>query len=145
LLANELDDDNLAAISSLQGWLALWNGDSTVAVIKYQQSLDLWKRRHRESHASTGWGYILLDNAKANAGHFVSALADMQRGLSILDGTLGSQSRRYLMAEIAYSHALDQTDAYVEAARMKTTAEQELKEFYRVQCADCTVSATAFH
>jgi hypothetical protein len=40
---------------------------------------------------------------------------------------------------------LDQTDAHVEAARMKTTAEQELKEFYRVQCADCTVSATAFH
>ena len=33
LVANELHDDNLAAISSMQGWLALWNGDSTVAVI----------------------------------------------------------------------------------------------------------------
>jgi hypothetical protein len=145
LLTNELDDDNLAAISSMQGWLAQLDGNVSLSLTRYQHSFDLWKGRHGEEHPSTGWGYVLLGNVKAEAGQLVSAVADMQHGLAILDRTLGRQNPRYMKAEIAYSRVLDLTEAHAEAARVKTTAEQELKGFYRDQSVDCSISAVAFH
>lgn len=145
LLASALDDDNLAAISSMQGWLAQLQGDLSGSLTSYQHSLSLWQRRHGEEHASTGWGYILVGNIMAEMGQTASALADMQRGLAILDRTIGQQHPRYLRAEIAYSRLLERTEAHAEAAQMKTTAEEALKTFYRNQCANCTISAVAFH
>jgi tetratricopeptide (TPR) repeat protein len=144
-LASALDDDNLAAISSMQGWLAQLQGDLSGSLTSYQLSLSLWQRRHGEEHASTGWGYILVGNIKAEQGQTASALADMQRGLAILDRTLGRQHPRYLQADIAYLRLLERTEAHAEAARMKTTAERELRTFYRDHCSDCTISAVAFH
>jgi len=144
-LASALDDDNLAAISSMQGWLAQLQGDLSASLTSYQLSLSLWQRRHGEEHASTGWGYILVGNIKAEQGQTASALADMQRGLVILDRTLGRQHPRYLKADIAYLRLLERTEAHAEAARLKTTAEQELRAFYRDQCSDCTISVAAFH
>lgn len=48
--------DNLAAISSMQGWLAQLQGDLSGSLTSYQHSLSLWQRRHGEEHAFTGWG-----------------------------------------------------------------------------------------
>ena len=130
-LARALDDDNLAAMSSIQGWLAHLQGNLSGSLTSYQLSLSLWQRRHGEEHASTGWGYILVGNIKAEQGQTVSALADMQHGLAILERTLGRQHPRYLEADIAYLGLLDRTEAHTEATRLKTAAEQELRTFYR--------------
>jgi tetratricopeptide (TPR) repeat protein len=143
-LASDLDDDNLAAIFSMQGWMALLDGDVVATVSAYQHSLDLWRKGHGEEHPFTGWGYILLGNAKAQGGELTSALVDLQTGLAVLDRTLGQQNARYLTAEIAYSRVLDRTGAHTEAARMKTDAERELKDLHRAQCVACSVSAAAF-
>jgi Tetratricopeptide repeat len=128
-----------------KGWLAQLQGNLSGSLTSYQLSLSLWQRRHGEEHASTGWGYILVGNINAEQGQTASALADMQRGLAILDRTLGRQHPRYLTAEIAYSGLLERTEAHAEAAQMKTAAEQDLRKFYRDQCSDCTISAVAFH
>jgi len=144
-LASDLDDDNLAAISSMQGWLALLDGDAAATVAAYQRSLDLWRRRHGETHPSTGWGYVLLGNAKAEAGELTPALADMRSGLAVLERNLGRQNARYWTAEIAYSRVLDRTGARAEAARIRTDAESKLQDLNRAQCGTCTVSAFAFH
>ena len=143
-LASDLDDDNLAAIFSMQGWLALLNGDVVATISAYQHSLDLWRKGHGEEHPFTGWGYILLGNAEAEGGELTSALVDMQRGLGVLDRTLGRQNTRYLTAEISYSRVLDRTGAHIEAIRMKTAAERDLKDLHRAQCVACTVSAASF-
>jgi tetratricopeptide (TPR) repeat protein len=143
-LASDLDDDILAAISSMQGWLALLDGEIPAAVSAYQHSLDLWRKRHGEQHPFTGWGYVLLGASKAQAGEFKGALADMRLGLAVLERTLGRQNARYLTAEIAYSRVLDQTGARSEAARMKKDAERDLQDLHRSQCAECTISAEAF-
>jgi tetratricopeptide (TPR) repeat protein len=143
-LASDFDDDNLAAISSMQGWLALVDGDVVAAALAYQGSLDLWRRRHGEEHPSTGWGYVLLGSAKAEGGELKAALAATQSGLAILERTLGRQNERYLTAEIAYAHLLERTGARTEAARMKTDAERELINLHRTHCFGCTVSAAAF-
>jgi tetratricopeptide (TPR) repeat protein len=142
--ANDLDDDNIAAISSMQAWLAQLDGDVAATVSAYQNSLALWRRQHGEEHPSTGWGYVLLGNAKAGAGELTAAMADMQSGLAVLDRTLGRQNVRYLTAEIAYSRLLDRTGARTEAAQMKADAERKLKDLQRSQCVTCTLSAAAF-
>jgi Tetratricopeptide repeat len=122
----------------MQGWLAQLQGDLSGSLISYQLSLSLWQRRHGEEHASTVWGYILVGTIKAEQGQTASALADMQRGLAILDRTLGRQIRVTCRLTSPYLRLLERTEAHAEAARLKTTAEQELRTFYRDQCSDCT-------
>src|SRR5258708_1116077 len=143
-LASDLDDDNRAAIPSMQGWLALLKGDAMAAASAYQYSLDLWRRRHGEEHPYTGWGYVLLGNTKAQGGELTGGLADIRNGLAVLEPTLGRQNERFLTAEIAYSRVLDRTGARSEAAHLKTDAERELQDLHHSQCVGCTVSAEAF-
>ena len=139
-----LDDDNLAAISSMRGWLGVLEGDAVGAVAAYQASLDLWRKRHGEQHPLTGWGYVLLGDAKAAAGELTSALADMRTGLAIIERTQGRQDERYLTAEIGYADVLERSGARAEAAQLKTEAERELQKLHRAQCDGCTISAAAF-
>ena len=142
--ASHLDDDNLAAISSMRGWLGLLEGDAAGAVAAYQVSLDLWRKRHGEQHPLTGWGYVLLGDAKAAGGELTSAQADMRTGLAVIERALGRQDERYLKAEIAYAGVLDRSGARAEAAQLKTEAERELQKLHRAQCDGCTISAAAF-
>lgn len=143
-LANDLDEDDLAAITSMQGWLAQLKGDLKTCVSRYRQSLDLLIKRHGEEHPSIGWGYMLLGRAHADVGDLTTALAEMKRGRAILGRTLDSQNPEYLTAEIAYSHILDATGAHLEASQIKTNAERQLKEGLSRQCSNCTISAAAF-
>ena len=143
-MADHLDDDDIAAISSMRGWLAQLDGKFSVAVSAYKRSLDLWRKSHGEDHPWTGWGYMLLGRAHADAGESTVALTEMQHGLAILDRALGEQNPRYLTAEIAYSHVLDQTGSHTDAVRLRTGAEQALNGFYRSQCVGCTVSVATF-
>jgi tetratricopeptide (TPR) repeat protein len=143
-LTNDLDEDDLAAIASMQGWLAQLKGDLAMSTSSYRRSLDLSIKCHGEEHPSVGWSYMLLGRAHADAGDLTAALAEMKRGRAILGFTLDSQNPKYLTAEIAYSHVLDATGAHVEAAQIKTTAERQLKEGLSRRCSNCTISAAAY-
>jgi tetratricopeptide (TPR) repeat protein len=144
-LTNDLGEDDLAAIDSMRGSLAQFDGDFRTAVSSYQQALDLWRRRHGEENALTGWGYALLGEAHAKSGNLTTGLAEMKQGLAVLGHALDHQDPRYLTAEIAYSSLLDDTGAHAEAAEIKVSAERLLKEFYNNQCVSCTISVAAFH
>lgn len=143
-LTNELDDDDLATLASLQGWLAQFEGDKPTAVSKYQQSLDLLRKYHGEEYAPTGWGYVILGQAHAETGDLSRSLPEMTEGLAILSRTLNRQDPRYLLAEIAYSQVLDRDGKRNEAASIRTNAERQLRTVRNRQCIDCTVSAMAF-
>ena len=142
-LTNSLDNNELAMIASMQGWLAKYDGDFVTSASRYQQALDLWRKGHGEEHLFVGWGYTLLGAAHADAGELPTALAEMKRGIAILERTAGTQNPRYLMAEIAYSRVLDETGSHSEAARIKTDAEHQLSAFYSNQCVSCAVSVAA--
>jgi tetratricopeptide (TPR) repeat protein len=143
-LANDLDDDDRIAIASLQGWKAQLDGDFEMSVVKYRQALDLSKRFHGEDHPFTGWNYLLLGTAHAQAGDLTNALEETRQGVAILKRKLSEQNPRYLVAKIAYSRVLDATGSHAEAARIRATAESLLKDVYQSQCIGCTVSAAAF-
>jgi len=143
-LANDLEDDDHAAIASMRGWLAHFDSDPVASISNYQQALNLWRKSHGEEHPFTGWGYALLGEAHAEAGEFTTALTEMKQGIAILGRTLGGQNPRYLVAEITYSRVLDETGAHTEAKLIKTNAERQLKEFDSRQCTNCIISAAAF-
>lgn len=143
-LTNQLDDDDLATLASLQGWLAQCDGELPTSVSKYQQSLDLLRKVHGEEYASTGWGYVLLGQVQAETGDLSGSLAEIVKGLGILGRTLNSQDPRFLSAEIAYSRVLDRAGKRSEAQSIRADAEGQLKTFRSSQCVDCTVSAKAF-
>jgi tetratricopeptide (TPR) repeat protein len=141
---SSLGEDDLASISSMEGWLAEYDGKFSASIEAFQRSLDLWRGSHGEAHPSTGWGYMLLGNAHAASGDTAEALTEMQQGLAILGHALGQQSPRYLTAEIAYANVLDQSGSHTEAAALRANASQSLQNYLGSQCANCTISAKVF-
>jgi tetratricopeptide (TPR) repeat protein len=142
-VATALDDDDVAAIYSMQAEFAGVNGNTQAAIDGYEHAMQLWKRAHRGDHQNTGWGYMLLGRAHADAGRTDEAAKEMQQGLSILNRTLGRTNPHYLEAEIAYSHLLDETGAHDAAARLRAADETTLKALRQTQCAGCTISVDA--
>jgi tetratricopeptide (TPR) repeat protein len=141
--ANDLDEDDWAAISSLQGWQAEIDGDHKISIARYKQALDLWRKLHGEEHPDTGWGLVLLGAADAEGGHSSAGLAEMKQGVAILGRTLGQRNLRYLSVEVTYARLLEREGFHAEAAQVKTATEPVLQEVYREQCVGCTVSAAA--
>lgn len=143
-LTSELSDDDLATLASLQGWLAQCDGNLPTAVSKYQQSLELLRSYHGEEHVSTGWGYVLLGQVRAETGDLGRSLIEIDKGLAILGRQLNGQDPRFLAAQIAYSHVLQKVGRGSEAKSLRANAERQLNAFRNRQCTDCTVSAKAF-
>jgi tetratricopeptide (TPR) repeat protein len=143
--ASGLDPDFFAQVSSTQGWLALLGGDTAAAISDYTHAVELWKAAHGENHMLTGWGYMLLGKAHAQAGQNAVALEVMQQGLHILEQSVGSNNAKYLAAEIAYSQVLDQSGEHTEAARLKGATEQAFEKLNRDACIRCSISAVAPH
>jgi tetratricopeptide (TPR) repeat protein len=141
--ASDLDDDDWAAIASLQGWLAQNNGNYAMSIAKYEQALELWRKLHGEMHPDTGWGLVLLGAADDEGGESIAGLAEIKQGVTILGRTLGTKNLRYLLVQVTYARLLDAEGFHAEAAQIKAATEPTLREIYRQQCAGCTVSATA--
>jgi tetratricopeptide (TPR) repeat protein len=142
-VATTLDNDDLAAIYSVQAEFASDNGDTQAAIAGYERAVQIWKRVLKGDAPNTGWGRMLLGRAYADAGRLDDAMNEMQQGLSILDHTLGRTNLHYLEAEIAYSRLLDETGAHDTAARLRTADEATLKALSQKQCVGCTISIDA--
>jgi tetratricopeptide (TPR) repeat protein len=66
-VANGLNDDYFAALSSTQAWVEQVDKHYAAAASDYQRSLTLWKHLHGDQHFLVGWGYMLLGEANAQA------------------------------------------------------------------------------
>ena len=142
-VATALDDDDVAAIYSVQAEFARLNGNTPVAIAGYEHAMQIGRRAHKGDHPNIGWGCMLLGRLYADTGRIDDAAKEMQQGLSILDHTLGRTNPRYLEAEIAYSRLLDETGAHDAAVRLRTADETALKALYQRQCIGCTISIDA--
>ena len=143
-VAYDTVDDDLAVFLETDAWLALAEHHPSEAVAKYHRSLDVLKRTRGQQHWLTGWEYMLLGRAYAELGDMNNALADMREGLLILEHALGNRNPKYFVAQMVYSHILDQTGSHAEAAQIKAAAEQASRAFYRNQCVGCTINVAAF-
>jgi tetratricopeptide (TPR) repeat protein len=143
-LARDLTDDDLALFFETQGWLALDEGNPSLAVDDYRHALELCVRVHGQEHWLAGWETILRGRAYLQSGDKNRGLADMRDGLAIIGHALGQENPKYVVAELAYSHALDQAGSHAEAAHLKAAAEQAGRELSRSQCVGCTIDVSAF-
>jgi tetratricopeptide (TPR) repeat protein len=137
-------DDDKALLLETRGWLAIVEHHAPAAVAAYQHALELMERSRGEQHWLAGWEHMLLGKAYAESGNFRSALANMQNGLTILDHALGHRNPRCFAAKLAYARMLDQFGLHVEAAHMRAAVEIASKDYYRSQCAGCTINVAAF-
>jgi tetratricopeptide (TPR) repeat protein len=142
-LATDLDKDDLAALVSMHGWLALNEGDTYGGVKAYSTALRLWKEYHGEQHPLTAWGMLLLGQAQSLNGQRKQAAQTMEKGLALTKATLGDHSLRYLAAETAYAKVLDQMGKSVEAAQLRQDAQTKQAAFGASNCRDCTISVIA--
>jgi tetratricopeptide (TPR) repeat protein len=142
--AQDLVDDDFAVFCETEAWLALAEGHPSAAAAKYGRSLEIVKRTRGEQHWLTGWDYMLRGKAYAQSGDTEKALADMGKGLTILEHTLGVRNPKYFAAQLAYSQALDRAGSHAEAAQVNAAAQQAIKAFYRDQCIGCTINVAAF-
>jgi tetratricopeptide (TPR) repeat protein len=140
----DLIDDDKAVFFETQGWLAMAEHHAPAAVAAYQDALELAKRSRGGQHWLAGWEHMLMGKAYAESGNLKSGLVNMQTGLAILDHALGQKNPKYVAAELAYSRLLDQAGLHAEAAQMRAAGELASKDYYRRQCAGCTINIAAW-
>ena len=139
-LTEGLTEDDRAALASTEALFASVNGKTEEAVTEYRQALDLWRRRHGGQDYITGWGFVLLGQALSANGQLQDGLINLQQGLTILEQTVGPQNPKYLVGEILYAKALEQSGMHAEASRLRNEAEQSLGSLLNRSCMNCTVS-----
>jgi tetratricopeptide (TPR) repeat protein len=141
--ADDLTPAGRAAYALTEGTLDLAEKRFPEAVNAYERSLDLCKAAYGEKNYLTGWGFMLLGKALAQAGQLDQALADMRTGLALLGRAIGPRNLKYWVAELAYSQVLDRAGSHSEAAELKSAAERTIKDMYGQQCVNCTVNVSA--
>ena len=142
--AAEVTDEDRAFFFDTQGSLALAEHKASAAIALYQQALELLKQCRGEQYWLVGWEYVLLGYANEESGDSSLALADMRKGLAILDHGLGKGNPKYLVAELAYARVLDRIGLRLEAAQVRRTVERARKDHSGNQCPGCTISVAAF-
>jgi tetratricopeptide (TPR) repeat protein len=112
-LAGDLTDDDRMVFFESQGLMALADKHPSAAVTEFQHALELSLTIHGAQHWLTGWEYVLCGKAYTQSGDGNQALENMRKGIAILDHALGHDNPKYLVAEIAYSQALDRAGFHV--------------------------------
>jgi tetratricopeptide (TPR) repeat protein len=142
-LATNLDKDDLAALASMHGRLALNQGDTGGAVEAYRQALQLWTEFHGEQHPLTAWGTVLLGQAEALNGHYNQGAQTMGKGLALIKATSGENSSRYLTTEMEYARVLDRMGESTRAAQLLQDAQSKQATLTAGNCLNCTISVVA--
>ncbi len=142
--ATDIGSDDLAAIYSNQGTLFLLAGNPYRAQQDFQMSMALWQRAFGPNHYWIGWGYILRAQCYLAEGNNAGAGADVEKGMAILEKTLGRGSRKYALAEMVYARTLNASGDEARAHSVESAAQRSLRALERGECGGCSVSAEAF-
>jgi tetratricopeptide (TPR) repeat protein len=140
----DTSDDAKAALAVTKASVASAEGSKLETVRYYSEALQAWQHGHGEAHPLTGWGHLLLGSAYAKDDDLADALASINKGLSILEHSVGTTDPKYLLGQIEYSRVLDQAGQHAEAAGIRGTAERAMREMYRGQCPGCVRDIEAF-
>lgn len=143
-LATDISDNRKELFFETQGWLAEAMHDPSSAVVAYQKALELVERSHGAQHWVCGWEHMLLGKAYGQSGDLNGALAEMRKGLTIIEHSLGTKNPKYFIAEVGYSQLLDRAGLHAEAAQMREAAAKSRKDYYRGECSGCMINVSAF-
>jgi tetratricopeptide (TPR) repeat protein len=138
-----LDDDDVAAILSVQGRFALIDHQPAVASSFFSQAIDHWIRVHGATSYLVGVGLLLRAQAYASDGDFTHASSDLQQALTVFAVTPGRTSALYWKATLEEARLMRQLGHTSESESLKQQATDALKGIQSRQCGNCTVSVEA--
>jgi hypothetical protein len=97
-LAGALDDDQIASMNGVQGWLALKDGNPQSALSFFDNAIAHWARPHGLGSCQVATGLVLRAQAYEKEGDFIDASTDLQQAEDIFATKLGKNSTLYWSA-----------------------------------------------
>jgi tetratricopeptide (TPR) repeat protein len=143
-LAKNLDDDQIGSMNSVQGWLALKDGNPQSALSFFDNAIAHWARLHGPSSCQVATGMVLRARAYEKEGDFIEASTDLQRAQSIFATNLGENSTLYWSAVLDQAVLLKFEGHEREARSLEISATSALNDIEREACMNCTITAEAF-
>ncbi len=142
--ARGLDDDDMASMSSMQGWLALQQKDPQSALSLFQDAIGHWTRMHGAGSCQVATGLLLRAQAYERSGDFIHASADVQQAEDIFAARLGKNSVVYWRTVLHQVVLMKHEGRRREAEAVEKSAKSALSNIEQQACASCSVSVQAF-
>lgn len=139
-----MDGDDLAALESVAGTLALHDGETERAIEHLSRAIDCWTQKHGRQHFLVGLGYSLRAQAFAARNKRAQALSDIERALLIEADVVGKESVIYWQTQIAYANLLRDLGDRDEASLIRKESDAAMARMKQDQCSQCTTTAAGF-
>jgi tetratricopeptide (TPR) repeat protein len=143
-LAKDLDDDQIASMNDLQGWLALKDGKPQSALSFFDNAIAHWTQHHGSSSFQVATGLVQRAQAYEKGGDFIDASNDLQKAENIFATKLGENSTFYWSAVLHRAILLKREGHEREARSLERSATSALNNIEREACVNCTITAEAF-
>lgn len=143
-LAGDLDDDQIASMIDVRGWLALKEGKPQSALSLFNDAIAHWTRRHGSSSCEVAMGLVLRAQAYENGGNFIDASTDLQQAENIFATKLGENSTLYWNTVLHQAILLKHEGHEREARPLEKSATSALNSIGRKACVNCTITSEAF-
>lgn len=143
-LARDLDDDQIASMNGVEGWLALKDGKPESALSFFDNSIAHWTRLHGSRSCQVATGLVLRAQAYEKDGEFIDASADLQQAERIFATELGENSTFYWSAVLDQAVLLKHEGRVREARSLEISAKSALSNIERETCVNCTITVEAF-
>ena len=143
-LTRDLDDDQIASMNGVQGWLALKDGKPQLALSFFDNAIAHWSRPHGSSSCQVATGMVLRAQAYEKNGNFKDASTDLEQAENIFATELGANSTLYWSAVLDQAILLKHEGHDREARSLEIRATSALINIERETCVNCTITAQAF-
>jgi tetratricopeptide (TPR) repeat protein len=143
-LAGDLDDDQIASMNGVQGWLALKDGNPQSALSFFDNAIAHWARPHGPDSCQVATGLVLRAQAYEKEGDFIDASKDLRHAENIFAAKLGENSTLYWSAVLDESVLLKHEGHEREARSLEISATNALDNIEREACVNCKITAEAF-
>ena len=138
-----LNDDDVAAILSVQGKFALIDHQPARASSLFSQAIEHWIRLHGSTSYLVGIGFLLRAQAYSSDSDFTHAFSDLQQALTLFAVTPGRTSALYWRATLEQAQLMRQLGHTSESESLERQATNALKAIRNRQCGNCTVPVEA--
>ncbi len=143
-LAGDLDDDQIASMNGVHGWLALKDGNPQSALSFFDNAIAHWARLHGPGSCQVATGMVLRAQAYEKNRDFKDASTDLEQAENIFATELGENSTLYWSAVLDQAVLLKHEGHEREARSLEIRATSALNNIERETCVNCTITAQAF-
>lgn len=144
-MASGLDDDDIAGLRSVEGWLLLKQKNAAAALPSFQDAMELWTRRHGARSHQVGWALCMRAEVYIAMGDLTRSSSDLEQALSIFAVSPGKDSALYWSTALTLARNMRREGNASQAAPLEVQARSALDDLRGQRCTGCSVSVQALH